>query len=128
MFILFSVIIAFMDIKTGLIPRIAFITAFIMFIILKVVSSSILWLSITGAFIGLCVFSLAYFITKKKLGLADVWYSSLTGFVLEPLWWYAATSIACVLGIFFILIFKKQKVPFIPFMAAGGVAVSMVRV
>jgi len=65
--------------------------------------------------------------SKKKLGLADAWYSGIIGFVLGPLWWHAAVSVACVLGILYILFSKKPKIPFIPLMAIGGIAVNIIK-
>jgi prepilin signal peptidase PulO-like enzyme (type II secretory pathway) len=64
---------------------------------------------------------LAYFLSGKKLGLADVWYSALIGFV-HGLWrWYFAIGIACIIGVVFILISRRRKIPFIPFMAIGSI-------
>jgi prepilin signal peptidase PulO-like enzyme (type II secretory pathway) len=127
LFFLFSAAVAFMDIKTGAVPRIAFVLAFPLFFILKLVSDAPLWPSIAGALAGLSVFLLAFFISKKKLGLADVWYSSLIGLALGLWHWYIAVSFACLLGIAYILLLKKPfsfkpSIPFIPFMAAGAAA------
>jgi prepilin signal peptidase PulO-like enzyme (type II secretory pathway) len=131
-FILFSITVAIMDIKKGGVPRLAFIIAFLALFTLRAVPNTILWLSIVGALMGLSIFLLAFFLSKKKLGLADVWYSCIIGFVLGPLHWYMAISIACILGVLYIFILKKRSgqwpaIPFIPFMAIGGVAISIIK-
>ena len=81
--------------------------------------------------IGLFIFLIVFLFSKKKLGLADVWYSGIIGFVLGPWNWYIAISIACGLGIVYILILRKlsgnwHAIPFIPFMAVGGVAINII--
>jgi len=124
---LFSLFIAVADIRTGMVPRAAFIVAFPVFIILKslLTSNISLLVSIGGSFLGLSVFLLAYYFSGKKLGLADVWYSALIGFVLGPLWWYAAIGLACILGLLYILFSKRHQIPFTPLMALGSVAVGL---
>jgi len=126
-FTLFSVAIAVMDCKTERVPRIAFISVFPVLFILKFLSNtgSFPYFSIIGMVMGLAVFLLAYTLSKKKMGLADVWYSGIIGFVLGPLWWYAAISIACVLGIIYLLFSRKTKIPFIPLMAIGGITINL---
>jgi len=128
-FVIFSFVISLLDIKTGVMPRIIFIVAFFLFFTLNIlrVEHYPLIVSIAGALLGLFVFSTAFFISKKMLGLADIWYSGLIGLVLGPLLWYTAIGIACLTGITYVLIFKKRRIPFIPFMAAGSVAMSIVQ-
>jgi prepilin signal peptidase PulO-like enzyme (type II secretory pathway) len=81
------------------------------------------FMPLIGGLLGMGMFLLAYLVSGKKLGLADIWYAGLIGIVLEPLLLYAALGVSCVLAIGFILISKKRSVPFIPFMAAGSFAV-----
>ncbi|MDR0498060.1 MAG: prepilin peptidase [Treponema sp.] len=128
-FALFSLIIALSDIKTGAVPRFVFIIAFPFFFVLSMFQPEPHppWTAIAGALAGLVIFLMAFLISGKKLGLADVWYSALIGLVLGPWWWYAAIGGACVAGIFYILIFKKRRIPFIPFMALGSIAVSIIK-
>ena len=123
-FIFFSITIAFADIKTGEVPRIAFFIAFPLFMASRLLQNEPHSLTsiFGGTFIGLFVFLLAFFLSHKMLGLADVWYSSLIGLVLGPLWWYAAMSCACIAGIICMLVLRRRKIPFIPLMALGGVA------
>ena len=126
LFVLFSLIIAAADIKTGMIPRLAFVIAFPLFFILLCMFGEETFfpvMAIAGMLVGLFVFLLAYLITGKKLGLADVWYSALIGMVLGPWWWYAAIGCACTIGIMYMLISKRQKIPFIPLMALGSIAI-----
>jgi prepilin signal peptidase PulO-like enzyme (type II secretory pathway) len=125
LFALFSCAIALCDIKTGMVPRIAFILAFPFFFILKMLKTEEPFIieALTGTLFGLFVFIFAFFISRKKLGLADVWYSGIIGLVFGPYWWYAAMGIACIAGIIYILASKKRIIPFIPLMAFGSIAV-----
>jgi len=127
LFAIFSVLIAFADIKTGAIPRIAFVFAFPFLFIIKtaIMGLNHLWGSTTGMLLGLAIFLLAFFVLKGKLGLADVWYSALIGMMLGPRYWYVSTGIACVTGIIFMLVSKRPQIPFIPFMAAGSISMSI---
>ena len=129
LFAIFSLAIAMADIRTGMVPRIAFVFAFPLFfafaLLLPETHPPVHTLA--GALLGLFVFLLAFFISKKKLGLADVWYSALTGLVLGPWHWYAAMCCACVTGIIYMLVLKKRRMPFIPFMALGSIAVIIIQ-
>jgi prepilin signal peptidase PulO-like enzyme (type II secretory pathway) len=125
LFIIFSAIIAAADIKRGAVPRILFIAAFPLFTVLIIFSHTPFQESVIGFLTGLLVFLLAFFISKKRLGLADVWYSALIGLVLGPWRWYAAIGIACAAGIAYIFILKKRKIPFIPCMALGAFIMSV---
>jgi len=129
MFAIFSLIIAFWDIKTGEVPRIAFIIAFCIFLTLNVLRKEHypLLISFIGTMLGILIFSIAFFVSRKRLGLADIWYSGLIGMVLGPLWWYPAIGIACLTGVICVFIFKKRRIPFIPCMAVGSVAMSIVK-
>jgi Flp pilus assembly protein protease CpaA len=124
LFSIFSFAVAASDVKTGAVPRIAFAVAFPAFFVLCLLSGnphSVLAMT-TGAFLGLGVFLLAFAISGKRLGLADVWYAALAGLVLGPLWWYAAMFCACIAGIVFILVSGRRKIPFLPLMAFGSAA------
>jgi len=129
LFTLFSAAIAAADIKTGKVPRAVFIFAFPVFFVLKLLLKEQLpaWEPIAGAMIGLLIFLLAFFISGRKLGLADVWYSALIGLILGPLWWYAAIGSACIAGIIYILISKQFRIPFIPLMAFGSIIIIIVQ-
>ena len=125
-FIIFSVFIAILDLKTGMVPRIAFILALPLFFVLGLLQENYsLVMMIAGFLLGLIVFLLAFFVSGRKLGLADVWYSAIIGLALGPVWWYAAIGCACVVGVLYMLISKRRKIPFIPFMALGSVIVSI---
>jgi len=130
LFSVFSFAIALSDLKTGVVPRIAFIFAFPVFFVLCQLSgnSQSAFIMLVGALLGLSVFFLAFFISGKKLGLADVWYAALIGLVLGPWWWYAAMFFACIAGIVFIIASGRRKIPFIPLMALGSVGVSIFQI
>jgi len=128
LFIIFSFLIAFVDLKTGAVPRLAFALAFPIFFALKTIllGWDHLWGSIIGILLGLIIFLAVFFILKGKLGLADVWYSALIGMMLGPWWWYAAVSAACFTGIIYMVFSKKRSIPFIPFMAAGSIMTKII--
>ena len=130
LFAIFSLLIARADNKTGAVPRIAFILAFPVFFTLKtlLVGRSHLLESTIGMLIGFVIFLLVFIILKRKLGLADVWYSALIGMMLGPWWWYAAIGIACLTGIVYMIFLRRRRIPFIPFMAAGSAVVSILQI
>jgi prepilin signal peptidase PulO-like enzyme (type II secretory pathway) len=129
-FSIFSFAIAVSDLKTGRLPRIAFVFAFPVFFVLCLLTenSQSVVIMLVGALLGLVIFLLAFFVSGKRLGLADVWYASLIGLVLGPYWWYAAVFCACIAGIVYILVSGRRKIPFIPLMALGSVVASIFQI
>ena len=128
LFIVFSLFISIADFKTSEVPRLAFIIAFPAFFALTLISEfSLPKTALSGALLGLFVFLMAYFISGKKIGLADVWYSALIGMVLGPLRWYAAILIACIYGALFMLVLKKSQIPFIPLLAFGSAIMAVIQ-
>jgi prepilin signal peptidase PulO-like enzyme (type II secretory pathway) len=127
LFFIFSFAIALSDIKSGMVPRIAFVIAFPVFFALCLLSlnSQSAVVMLAGALLGVSVFLFAFIISGKKLGLADVWYSALIGLVLGPWLWYAAMCCACTAGIVYIIVSGRRRIPFIPLMALGSVAASI---
>ena len=123
-FAIFSSLLALMDIKTQSVPRTAFAFAFPFFLCLKLLPASQFALrqSFSGLFAGLLIFLAVFFVSGKKLGLADVWYSALAGFVLGLRYWYMAVGAACTAAIIYIIVFKKRRIPFIPFLALGSIS------
>ena len=123
LFSVFSVGIALADLQKGEVPRAAFVAAFPVFFVLRVGWGSFpLGEAAAGLFAGLVVFLLARSISGGKLGLADVWYSALIGMVLGPRLWYGAAGLACVGGMALLLVSGRQRIPFIPLLAAGSIA------
>jgi prepilin signal peptidase PulO-like enzyme (type II secretory pathway) len=117
-------VVSIADIKTGAVPRVAFLVAFGCFGALRVLTAEScrpLWESMAGLPLGIAVFVLALVVSGGRLGWADVWYSGLIGMVRGPVWWYPSMGIACAAAILFIGITRKRCIPFIPFMAAGNV-------
>ena len=123
LFAVFSVIIALLDIKKGEVPRAAFVFAFPVFLVLRVMLGRLPLLeSAAGMAAGLAVFLLAFAVSSGKLGLADVWYSALIGLVLGLRHWYAAVGLACAGAVAALLVLERRRIPFIPFMAFGSIA------
>jgi prepilin signal peptidase PulO-like enzyme (type II secretory pathway) len=126
LFSLFSVAIALADLNRGEVPRAAFIAAFPVFFALRVGWGSFpLGEALAGLFAGLVVFLLARSISDGKLGLADVWYSAFIGMVLGPRLWYGAAGLACVGGMALLLVTGRSRIPFIPLLAAGSIAMAI---
>jgi hypothetical protein len=130
LFSIFSFAIALSDLKTGVVPRMAFVIAFPVFFVLCLLSlnSRSPFVLLAGALLGFLIFSLAFVISGKRLGLADVWYAALIGLVLGPWLWYAAMFCACIAGIVYILVSGRRKIPFIPLMALSSVGVSVFQI
>jgi hypothetical protein len=130
LFFLFSSAIALSDLKNGEVPRIAFVFAFPVFFVLCLLSKNYhsALVMLAGALLGLSVFLFAFLISGKKLGLADVWYSTLIGMVLGPWLWYAAMFCACIAGIVYILVSGRRKIQFIPLMALGNIVASIFQI
>jgi leader peptidase (prepilin peptidase) / N-methyltransferase len=82
--------------------------------------------SLTGCVIGLIVFYLARVITKGKLGLGDIWVSGFIGACLGMYGWFLSNFISCVVAFLFIIIFNKNKIPFVPFLFGGAILTVMI--
>jgi prepilin signal peptidase PulO-like enzyme (type II secretory pathway) len=121
-FFFFSVFVSVSDIKTGKVSRsLMLVTAVILFILKYMVcGQSMLLLTVLGCVIGLLVFLLAYYCSRKKLGLADVWFAGIMGIVLGAIYWYPAVFIACILTIISMIFMRKKSLPFLPFLAVGA--------
>ena len=124
----FSLIVSYLDIKHGEIPR--EFSIFMLFCVFFTKLSSPLYtviIPISGALFAGFIFSLVYFTTKKKLGIADIWYAIGSGFVLGIKSFIISVLFACITAfIFFIVVHFIQKkgkqeksIPFIPFLSLG---------
>jgi len=123
LFYAFSVAISLADIRKGEVPRLAFAAAFPAFFAFRVGWGGFpMWEAAAGFLAGLLVFLLARIVSGGKLGLADVWYSALIGLVLGPWRWYGAAALACLGGMALLLVSGRHRIPFIPLMAVGGIA------
>jgi prepilin signal peptidase PulO-like enzyme (type II secretory pathway) len=124
-YLLFSAYLSYQDIRDGQVPRRVLWLGILGILGLRTLIQGLGALpeALGGGLLGLAIFLLAYWCTGKKLGLADVWYAGLTGAALGPWWWFAGIAAACVLGIGYCVARRRRMVPFIPFMAAGSLAV-----
>lgn len=59
---------------------------------------------------------------KGWLGSADSWFLSLFGFLLGSERMIVCMLICCLLGCIYAFLFKKEKLPFLSFLAAGFIA------
>ena len=128
LFVVFSLFIAKADIKTGAVPRFAFAFAFPFFFAVKILilGREQVLSTVVGMFVGLIVFVLIFITLRGRLGLADVWFSALVGLVFGLWWWYITIGVSCLTGIIYMSIFKKRRIPFIPFMALGSIFACLV--
>jgi prepilin signal peptidase PulO-like enzyme (type II secretory pathway) len=127
-FIVFSLGIAVQDYRTGFLPRpLLWCAGFFFLGIQLLMDKNSLLLPVCGCLLGLGIFLLAFLVSGKKLGLADVWYAGIIGIVTGPLWWYPVIIISCMTAIIYGVCAKKRRFPFIPFMAAGVLIVLPVR-
>ncbi|MDR1804394.1 MAG: prepilin peptidase [Treponema sp.] len=128
LFYAFSMVIALADIEEEEVPRVVFAAAFPVFFALRVGWGLFpVQEAAAGLLVGLGFFLLARLVSRGKLGLADVWYSALIGMVLGPRRWYGAICLACAGALILLLASGKRRVPFIPFMAAGSIAISILQ-
>ena len=97
-FTAFSIFMSVQDIKTQKVSR----WCSVALLVAAVVARLVFWRGeervgyVASAAIGLVVFWAVRLITKKKLGLADVFYSGSAGALLGFDMWLAACAIACV--------------------------------
>jgi prepilin signal peptidase PulO-like enzyme (type II secretory pathway) len=119
-FSLFSLVISILDVRTGSVSRFLLWGGMLSFFFLKFLMPGKMVESAVGGVLGIAIFLLAFFISKKRLGLADVWYAGLIGIVLGPVRWYPAILLSCLLGIGAALISRRRTIPFIPCMAVGS--------
>ncbi len=127
-FAYFSLILSYLDIKYGEIPRIfSVFVLFCVFFTQLSVSYHALIPSLTGALFATFIFGSVYFITKKNLGIADIWYAIGAGFVLGIKYFIISVIFACITGVILFIIMhfaqkkgkKEKSIPFIPFLSIG---------
>ncbi|MBO4508102.1 MAG: prepilin peptidase [Spirochaetaceae bacterium] len=97
-FAAFSIFMSVQDIKTQKVSR----WCSVALLVAAVVARLVFWKGeervgfVASACIAIVVFWAVRFITKKKLGLADVFYSGSSGALLGFDMWLASCAIACV--------------------------------
>jgi prepilin signal peptidase PulO-like enzyme (type II secretory pathway) len=123
-YVILSLIYSFEDLRRGEVPRLSMWAG-----ILLIGLSRFFLLSpeegisgLAGLAAGFLVYFLVFRLLKGRLGLADVWYAAFSGCVFGPLWWAVMSLCGCVFALGYMLICRVRRVSFIPFMAAGGIA------
>ena len=97
-FAAFSIFMSFQDIKTQKVSR----WCSVALLVVAVVARLVFWKGeervgyVASACIAIVIFLAVRLITKKKLGLADVFYSGSSGALLGFNYWLASCAIACV--------------------------------
>jgi prepilin signal peptidase PulO-like enzyme (type II secretory pathway) len=124
-YLLLSAYLSYHDIREGQVSRWVLWLGILVTLGLRTLIQGIVVLpeALGGTALGLVLFLLVYWSTGKKLGLADVWYAGLIGAALGPWWWFVGIGTACILGIGYCAVRGRRMVPFVPFMAAGSLAV-----
>lgn len=126
-FVLACAYFSYQDCMYGEVKRIYLYAAITAAFCIKLPSAA--WDSAVGMAAGILLFLLAYYISKKQLGLADVWFSGFIGAFLGIIKWYAAVSIGCILALLFFICSrnKGKPIPFIPFLSIGACVVELMR-
>ena len=121
LFILFSLILSFYDIKKLHVPLFVLIISTVSSFVFNLFLSCSLRNEFIISSFFLCIqFVSVYFISRKKLGLADVIYAFNCGLYLSFVQIYIALAISICSAFVFLLLKRKNKfLPFIPFMFAG---------
>jgi hypothetical protein len=123
-YIILSLMYSYADLRRGEVPRLSMWAG-----ILLIAVSRFFLLSpdegvsgLAGAAGGFLVYFLVFKAAAGKLGLADVWYAGFSGCVFGPVWWSVMSLCGCVFTLVYMLVCRVRMVSFIPFMAAGGIA------
>ena len=111
-FAAFSIFMSVQDIRTQKVSRWCSVTLLVAMLVIRAVfmGGNERVGFIASAVIAIGVFWAVRLITKKKLGLADVFYSGSSGALLGFDFWLAACVIACVAAACVIL-FRVRKLP-----------------
>ena len=111
-FAAFSIFMSVQDIKTQKVSRWCSVALLVAMLVIRAVfmGGNERVGFIASAVIALGVFWAVRLITKKKLGLADVFYSGSSGALLGFDFWLAACAIACVAAAC-VIAFRARKLP-----------------
>ena len=117
---------SYQDILYGEIKRLHLYAVIIVALCVKAPFAA--WESFGGAVLGMLLFLLAYYISRKQLGLADVWFSGFIGAFCGIIKWYAAVTVACILALLFFIYSrnKRKTFPFIPFLSIGACSIELI--
>jgi Flp pilus assembly protein protease CpaA len=128
-FLLFSLIATIQDLQSGQVSRVLLWGGIAVMLLIQAFQAWTLFLpALGGTALGLGMFLLVWFLSGKKLGLADVWYAGLLGAALGPLWLYPAIGAACLFAFACFLISRNKSIPFIPSMALAGLATFIAKI
>jgi len=125
-FLLFSFSLSIYDIKYKKVPNIVLFILFILSLLNKIFINRSITTSFLNLGISLLTLLLVYFISKGKLGMGDIKFSSIIAFEFGyKIWVYSllyCSFIALIISLVLVKINKintKTKIPFIPFISAG---------
>jgi prepilin signal peptidase PulO-like enzyme (type II secretory pathway) len=123
-YIILSLMYSYADLCRGEVPRLSMWAGILLIAVLRffLLSPGEGVSGLAGVAAGFLVYFLVFKLAEGKLGLADVWYAAFSGSVFGPAWWAFMSLGGCVLALAYMLACRARAVPFIPFMAAGGIA------
>lgn len=139
-FIIFSLIMSFQDLRTKTVSRFLSVSLMILMLLLPLINLLRYGISVPacrdyflkpyiGFIMGILIFWISRALTKKRLGLADVFFSGSIGALLGTRLYILAILTACIFCLMFYLgiylsMGKKAKnisLPFIPFMTLSAI-------
>lgn len=111
------------DIRTGFISRPLLLFAIAVAIACQLIlNKATAFRYIVGCAVGLAIFYLVRMVTRRQLGMADVWFSGFTGAIAGYSLLFVVLFLSCVSSLVFCLVTKRlsRKTPFIPFIFISG--------
>lgn len=129
-FLVFATILSIYDIKLMQVPIFFLFAQLIVLLIFDFLffKNDLLGNSIGATSCFLILFA-TYLLTKRKMGMGDVFYGFTVGWFLGSFLWLPALFAATVFGIIFLLEKRKntkqKRIPFVPFMSLSSLCVSI---
>lgn len=119
--LIFSTVCSIQDIKRRRVNNFLCTAAIISQLIFNLIyASDVFFMYLITALIATALYFVVRQITHKKLGPADIFFAAFQALCLPPYAFFFCTLISIASALIAgLTVFKKQKIPFIPFMATG---------
>ena len=126
--LIFLIPITIIDIKHRRIPNVYILIGLALFFIKRVIEREFpIYLVFLNAIFGFSFIFILYYFSKGRIGIGDAKLSALLSLALGLKGWIFSIFIASFAGIIFALVMirfgrmnKEGRIPFAPFVAAGG--------